>query len=325
VSRKVVFIVFDDVSALDVSGPLSIFRGATYFLEQKGQPGYECPIVTLQGGAVATDLGAAFLSRPAGEVEGRPLDTLLIPGAVDMSSVLADAEFLAWIAKHGKRARRVCSICAGALPLAASGLADGRRMVTHWAHCDALQKLRPDVKVERDPIFIHDGPVWSSAGVTAGIDLALALVEEDHGRDLAMTVARQHVVYLRRPGGQSQFSTLLEAQMTGKADFARLHEWIIERLDDPKLTVERLAEHANMRPRNFSRVYTATTGRTPGKALELFRLEAARGLLESSAISLKAVADKTGFGNPERMRTVFQRHLGISPSDYRERFSLMAG
>jgi transcriptional regulator GlxA family with amidase domain len=320
--HRVIFIAFEGVSSLDLTGPLSVFAGATHFRKERGQPGYDCTIVTLKGGPVATDLGAAFLSKPVSEIDRRKIDTLVIPGAISMDAALKDDVLIAWIAEQGSHVSRVCSVCAGAYLLAASGLANGRRLATHWAHCDALQVLNPAVKVEPDPIFVRDRHIWSSAGVTAGIDLALALVEEDHGRDLAMDVARQHVVYLKRPGGQSQFSTFLEAQIKGGETFAKLHEWIIQRLDDPKLTVEELAERAGMSVRNFSRVYTATTGRSPGKAIELFRIETARRLLESTDEPIDVIARKTGFGNAERLRTSFQRHMKVSPRYYRERFGI---
>jgi transcriptional regulator GlxA family with amidase domain len=320
--QTVIFVAFAGVSSLDLTGPLSVFAGATYFLKERRQPGYDCTIVTMEGGPVATDLGAAFLSEPATKVERRKIDTLVVPGAISMDAPLRDGDLIAWIAEQGSRASRVCSVCAGPYLLVASGLANGRRIATHWAHCEALQALNPSVTVEPDPIFIQDGQIWSSAGVTAGIDLALALVEEDHGRDLAMDVARQHVVYLKRPGGQSQFSTLLEAQVNGKETFAKLHEWILQRLDHAGLSVEALAEQTGMSMRNFSRVYTATTGRTPGKAIELFRIETARRLLESTDEPVDVIARKTGFANPERLRTTFQRHMKVSPRYYRERFGI---
>ena len=197
-------------------------------------------------------------------------------------------------------------------------------MVTHWAHCAALQEENPGVKVEEDPIYIEDGPIWSSAGVTAGIDLALALVEQDYGRDLAMAIARQHVVFMKRPGGQSQFRTMLEAQIAGKNTFAKLHEWAIVRLGDRNLNVDQLAAHAGMSPRNFARVYTATTGRTPSKAIEFMRLEEARRLLEDTDKSVDEISDQIGFGSTERMRTTFQRNLKVSPRDYRLRFGCVS-
>ena len=278
-------------------------------------------MVSLGGKKIVTDLCAAFLSQPASKLARQKIDTLMIPGAMGaMNAVLADRKLLTWIARQGRRARRVCSVCAGGRLLAASGLAEGRRMVTHWAHCAVLQEQNPGVKVEQDPIYIEDGPVWSSAGVSAGIDLALALVEQDFGRDLAMAVARQHVVFMKRPGGQSQFSTMLEAQIAGKNTFARLHEWAIERLGDRNLNVDQLAAHAGMSPRNFARVYTATTGRTPSKAIEFMRLEEARRLLEDTDKSVDEISDQIGFGSTERMRMTFQRNLKVSPRDYRLRF-----
>ena len=317
----VAFIIYDGVSSLDLCGPLSVFAGASHFLKEQRKHGYECPVVSLRGKRIGTDLGAAFLSQPASKLARQRIDTLMIPGAMGaMDAALADRKLLSWIARQGRRARRVCSVCAGGRLLAASGLAEGRRMVTHWAHCGVLQEQNPGVKVEQDPIYIEDGPVWSSAGVTAGIDLALALVEQDFGRDLAMAVARQHVVFMKRPGGQSQFSTMLEAQIAGKNTFARLHEWAIERLGDRNLNVDQLAAHAGMSPRNFARVYTATTGRTPSKAIEFMRLEEARRLLEDTDKSIDEISDQIGFGSTERMRTTFQRNLKVSPRDYRLRF-----
>jgi transcriptional regulator GlxA family with amidase domain len=320
---RVAIVIFDGVSSLDLSGPLSIFAGATHFLREQGKNGYECTVVSLKGKQITTDLGAAFVSKPVRKLQRQKVDTLVIPGAMGaMDAALADRRLLAWIAQQGRRVRRVCSVCAGARLLAAAGLAEGRRMVTHWAHCGVLQKQNPGVKVEQDPIYIEDGPIWSSAGVTAGIDLTLALVEQDFGRDLAMTVARQHVVFMRRTGGQSQFSALLEAQIAGKNTFAKLHEWAIGRLGDKGLNVDQLAERAGMSPRNFARVYKATTGRTPAKAIEFLRIEEARRLLEDTETPIDEIADKIGFGGAERMRTTFQRHLKVSPREYRLRFGL---
>jgi len=201
-ARRVLIAAYHGVASLDVTGPLSVFAGASYVLASQGAPGYECDIVSMRGGLVTTDLGAQFMSRRARDSVRRSFDTLLIPGAPDLRPALEDKEFIAWIAENGPKARRLCSVCGGASPLAASGLADGRRLATHWINCDSLQNLRPAVKVERDPIYVQDGAIWSSAGVTAGIDMSLALVEDDYGRDVAMAVARFHVVYLKRPGGQ---------------------------------------------------------------------------------------------------------------------------
>jgi transcriptional regulator GlxA family with amidase domain len=218
-------------------------------------------------------------------------------------------------------ARRTASVCAGAFLLAEAGLLDGRRVVTHWASCEALHLRYRNLTVEPDAIFVQDGPIWTSAGVTAGIDLSLALVQEDCGREVAMQVARQLVIYLKRPGGQSQFSELLKSQTLTTTAFEDLHVWISKNLRDERLNVDQLAERVGMSPRNFARSYKAKTGRTPARAIEVFRLEAARRLLEETEQGVDRIARRCGFGDEERMRTTFQRHLAISPRDYRRRFS----
>jgi transcriptional regulator GlxA family with amidase domain len=212
-------------------------------------------------------------------------------------------------------------VCSGAFLLAKAGLLDGCRAATHWALCDTLQQRFPTLEVDADAIFIQQGAVWTSAGVTAGIDLALALVEADCGRDVSMQAARELVVYLKRPGGQAQYSTLLQLQTQDSPAFDELHLWLAENLGDPELTVERLAEQAKMSLRNFSRVYKQRTGRTPAKAIELFRLEAAKRLLENSSRNIEQIARACGFSDEERLRSTFQRHLSISPRDYRSRFT----
>jgi len=214
----------------------------------------------------------------------------------------------------------VCSVCTGAFLLAATGLLSGRRAVTHWRACADLQKRYPDIAVETDPIFIRDGAVWTSAGVTAGIDLALALVQEDLGRDHALRTAQRLVMFVKRPGGQSQFSTSLWAQGADDGTFDALHGWIASNLGTD-LRVERLAEEAGMSPRNFARAYRAKTGSTPAKAIEAMRTEAARQLLEQTKQPVTRIAESCGFGDEERMRRTFLRNLGIGPSAYRARFA----
>lgn len=329
--RTVVFLAFEEASLLDISGPLSVFMTATKFLKgtdpsptRAAPPGlagsYNCQLASIEGGPVVTSDGVSLLSVPADSIADTPIDTLMVPGSHSMESAVADRKLVSWIARHGALARRVCSICAGAYLLAEARLLSGKRAATHWAHCEALQARYPAVTVEPDPIFVRDGSIWTSAGITAGIDLALALLEEDHGRDLAMRVARMHVVFLKRPGGQSQFSTLLQAQAADADPFTKLHDWLVQHASDPDLTVEKLAEQAGMSPRNFARVYAARVGRTPAKSIELFRLETARRLLEDTEERIELVARRAGFGDEERMRTAFQRHFGISPREYRQRF-----
>jgi len=228
---------------------------------------------------------------------------------------------VAWLRRASLHARRTASVCSGTFLLASAGLLDGRRAATHWAMCEVLRRDFPAVQVDPESIFVQHGTVWTSAGVSAGIDMALALVELDCGREVAMQVARELVVFLKRPGGQAQFSELLKLQGRDCSEFEALHLWLNEHLGDPRLSVEHLAEQAHMSLRNFTRVYKLKTGRTPAKAIEVFRLEAARRLLESADSHIEQVARQCGFGNEERMRLAFQRHLAVTPRDYRARFA----
>jgi transcriptional regulator GlxA family with amidase domain len=247
---------------------------------------------------------------------------LIVPGAPAIQQALAaNTDLVDWLRHASTRARRTASVCSGTFLLAQAGLLQGRRAATHWAMCDMLKRGFPSIDVDMDAIFVQQGNVWTSAGVSAGIDLALALVEADCGRHVALQVARELVVFLKRPGGQAQFSQLLQAQTDDTAGFDALHLWIADNLSDRELTVERLAEQSRMSPRNFARVYKQKTGRTPAKAIELFRVEAARRLLEDSQRNIDQVAHLCGFGDEERMRYTFHRHLAISPRDYRARFS----
>lgn len=241
-------------------------------------------------------------------------------GGAGTAAAMKDDVLIAWLARQGGRARRVTSVCSGTFLLAAAGLLKGRRCTTHWRQCARLQRLFPDLTVEPDPIFVRDGNVWSSAGVTAGIDLALALIEADLGRAAALETARQLVVFLKRPGGQSQFSALLAAQARDDGSFAALHDWIADHLD-ADLRVEALAERAGMSPRNFARLYAERMGTTPAKAVERMRVEAARRALEETADAIEAIARRCGFGDEERLRRAFLRRLGVPPRDYRRRFA----
>ncbi|HEX4550144.1 GlxA family transcriptional regulator [Pseudomonas sp.] len=321
-SRDVVFIAYPRMSLLDLSGAQTVFWAASRALAERGQPGYHLRTASLEGGLVSTVEGLAVDTCTLQELDITALDTLVVPGAPDICQTLDEyAGLTTWLQRQAPAARRVVSVCSGAFLLAQAGLLDGRRAATHWAMCDTLRERFPAIEVDADAIFIQQGAVWTSAGVTAGIDLALALVEADCGREVALHVARELVVYLKRPGGQAQYSTLLQSQAQDSPQFDPLHLWLIDHLGDPKLTVERLAEQAKMSLRNFTRVYKQSTGRTPSKAIELFRLEAARRLLENSAHNIDKVARLCGFGDEERLRACFQRHLSISPRDYRSRFS----
>jgi len=249
-----------------------------------------------------------------------PIDTLIVVGGQGVPAALREGRVVPWLRRAAPRARRVASVCNGAFLLAAAGLLDGRRATTHWAGCEVLQRRHPEIEVEPDAIFVRDGPVWTSAGVTAGMDLALALVEEDLGRDVALEVARWLVLFVKRPGGQSQFSAQLAGQRPRAEPLRALAEWVGRNLA-ADLRVEALAERACMSPRNFSRAFRRETGMTPAKYVELARVQAARQALADTVDGVDSVAARCGFGTAETMRRAFHRHLGIGPADYRERFS----
>lgn len=314
--QRVVIVSFADVLLLDLAGPAQVFGAAA-----GACPGaYEIVMVSMLGGPVATDLGVSVATVPCGSLVPLPSDTLVVLGGLGAWAAVADTAFLYWVRTFAAGAGRVASVCLGAIILAAAGLLEGRRATTHWRYCDHLQRTFPGVRVDRDPIFVRDGTVWTSAGVTAGIDLALAMVEEDLGHAAAMDVARRLVVFLKRPGGQAQFSTMLLAQSHGlDGRFAELHSWIVDNIA-ADLQVERLADRAGMTPRTFTRSFTRHTGLTPAKTVEALRVEMARGLLEAGQAPVGVIARQCGFGDDERMRRAFLRLLGASPADYRARF-----
>ena len=319
--RLCLFLAYPGMGLLDMTGPLSVFSSAAGFLEAEGSRSYVLHVVSLDGGAIVTAEGVTLETLPVAQFDDVEIDTVVIAGAKDMALALSDRRIVTWVADTAPRARRTASICAGAFLLADAGVLDGRRAATHWASCQALAQGYDKLTVEPDAIFVQDGAVWTSAGVSAGIDLALALVEDDCGHEITMRVARQLVIYIKRPGGQSQFSELLRTQASETTAFDELHVWITEHLHDSRLNVDALANHVGMSPRSFTRNYKAKMGQTPGKAIEFFRLEAARRLLEDSEQSIDQIAQRCGFGDKERMRTTFQRHLAVSPNDYRQRFS----
>jgi transcriptional regulator GlxA family with amidase domain len=252
------------------------------------------------------------------EVRGK-IDTLLVAGGDAIEQNEINPEAVRWLKRISPRIRRVGSVCTGAMLLARAGLLDGRRATTHWNWCQTLIKRAPRARVERDPIFVRDENVYTSAGVTAGMDLALALVEEDHGSRLALQVARNLVLYLRRPGGQSQFSAALSLQLTDRKPLLELEAWVLDNLQKP-LTVPLLAQRVAMSPRNFARVFTKEMKTTPAKFVERLRVEAARRRLEESHNSMEMIAGECGFGNVNSMRNVFQRTLKVAPGQYRRHF-----
>lgn len=318
----VLFVAFPGMGLLDLTGPQTVFWCAAKRMAERGLVPYERHTVSADGGLVVTAEGVALDTLPAAQFAGRAIDTILVPGAPGISAVLADVgTTVDWIAGAAPHARRVTSVCTGAFLLAQGGLLDGRRVATHWNMADVLEQRFPALEVDREAIFVRQDPVWTSAGVTAGIDLALALVEEDCGRALAMDVARELVVFMKRAGGQAQESELLRAQVRDDAAFDALHGWILDNLHDAGLTVERLAARVHMSARNFARVYKQKTGRPPAKAVELFRIGAAKRMLEQSEANLAQVARKCGFGDEDRMCTAFRRNLGETPSAYRKRLA----
>ena len=314
--RRIEILAYPDVQLLDVSGPLQVFASANDFVMQDGAPAaYE---VTVVAASPRTRTSAGLVLETAAlPPHGFEIDTLIVPGGWGVNAACEDAGLVRWVIGRARDAARRASVCSGAFLLATAGLLDGRRAVTHWGRCAEFARRFPAVRLEPDPIFIRDGDVWTSAGVTAGIDLALSFVEADLGRRVALAVARQLVVFLKRPGGQAQFSQTLKLQ-EGDERFDRLHGWILDNLDSD-LSLATLADRANMSPRSFSRHYQQATGRTPARAIEEIRIEAARRMLERGQ-TVRQTARRCGFGSEETMRRGFLRALGTNPRDYRERF-----
>ncbi len=321
-TRRVVLAAFPGAQILDVAGPLEVFATAGRELclrDPRAAPAYRVELVATRAGPFATSSGIELVAQQAVSRLRGPIDTLIVAGGEGTGEALRDAALLGWIRRAGPRARRLASVCTGAFLLARVGLLDGRRATTHWRSCERLARLHPKVRVEADPIFVRDGRVYTSAGVCAGMDLALALVEEDLGRDLALAVAQRLVVFLKRPGGQSQFSAQLRAQAAAPEPLRELQTWILER-PEADLSVEALAGRVAMSPRNFARVFAKEVGTTPARYVEQARVEAARRRLEESSAGVEEIADACGFGSSETMRRAFLRTLGVPPTDYRGRF-----
>jgi transcriptional regulator GlxA family with amidase domain len=318
--RVIDVLAYPGVQLLDVTGPVQVFASANDFVAgDGGKPPYLLRIVAQDGENVRASAGLALMAGPLTQA-AEALDTLLVAGGEGAEAAAGNPVLIDWVRQRAGKARRVASVCTGAFVLAEAGLLDGRRAATHWKYCGKLAQRFPAVRVEPDPIFICDGPVWTSAGVTAGIDLALALVEEDLGRAVALAVARYLVVYLKRPGGQAQFSATLALQAADDK-FGALHDWINRHLAGD-LSIAVLADQAGMSERSFSRHYAEATGQTPARAIEQLRVEAARHLLSESNQPVKRIAQHCGFGSEETMRRSFLRLLAVSPQDYRTRFRI---
>ena len=314
-ARRIVIAVFPEVQTLDAVGPAEVFNAAAKLV-----PGaYSVEVVAKERGPLRSTSIGFMVDRSFRACRGA-IDTLVVAGGPGSRRAARDPATVAWVRGAAARARRVCSVCTGAFILAEAGLLDGRSATTHWASCDRLAERYADVEVARDPIFVRDGDVYTSAGVTAGMDLALALVEEDLGRATALEVARWLVLFVKRPGGQSQFSAQLAAQTADREPLRELQEWIAGNLD-ADLSVPALAERAHMSERNFARAFRRELGLTPGAYVEIARVEAARIALESTATPVDAVARQAGFGTVETMRRAFHRRLGVGPAEYRARFT----
>ncbi|MFD4872029.1 GlxA family transcriptional regulator [Streptomyces sp. NPDC058420] len=310
--RTVLVVLFDDVQSLDVTGPVEVFAGA----EAQVPGAYRIRTASLDGGPVRTSSGLTVV--PDSSLAEAPVPhTLLVPGGPGTRG--PDPRVTGWLRAHGPRAERLVSVCTGAILLAEAGLLDGRRATTHWAYCAKLARDHPAVEVDPDPIYVRDGRVSTSAGVTSGIDLALALVEEDLGRDTALTIARHLVVFLRRPGNQAQFSAQLAAQTAHREPLREVQQWITEHPGDD-LSVETLAARARLSPRHFARAFQSETGMPPGRYVDRVRLEHARRLLEDTADGIEEISRASGYGTPESMRRAFLRALGTPPAEYRRRF-----
>ncbi|WP_225647349.1 GlxA family transcriptional regulator [Bradyrhizobium australafricanum] len=318
--RSIEVLAYPAVQLLDVTGPLQVFATANALAAKAGnaEP-YEVRVVAKDGPSVESSAGVGLAVHPLPAID-TAVDTLVIPGGDGVNAAAADAVLVDWVRERAGQARRTASVCTGAFLLATSGVLDGRRAATHWGFCAELAERFPDVRVEPDPIFVRDGSFWTSAGVTSGIDLALALVEEDLGRTAALAVARYLVVFFKRPGGQAQFSEILSLQATDDR-FSALHDWISNHLAGD-LSLSTLAKQAGMSERSFSRHYAEATGLTPARAIERLRVEGARHLLSETRLPIKRISQRCGFGSEETMRRSFLRLLSTTPRDYRARFAL---
>jgi transcriptional regulator GlxA family with amidase domain len=321
-TRRIVILAFPGVQPLDVIGPAEVFAGADVLA---GGGAYSVEVVAKEATPISSRgrgyalLPEAILARCRG-----PIDTLVVAGGAGVWAAQEDRTLIRWIRSAARRSRRVTSVCSGAFLLARAGLLEGKTVTTHWSSTAELALRHPELTVDPNPIFIRDGDVWTSAGVTSGMDLSLALVEEDLGRDLAVEIARWLVLFLQRPGGQAQFSSHLSSQLAERRPLRELQSWIADNLD-ADLRVEALAERALMSPRNFARFFRRETGITPAAYVEELRVERARQLLEGSADPVELVSARCGFGTPETMRRAFSRRIGVPPADYRARFRRTTG
>lgn len=319
---RVALLAFPDVQMLDVAGPLEVFARASQWMCETGErdePAYAPEIVGLTRGPLRTSAGARVVAERGFLEIGRGIDTLLVAGGVDPAECRGHQPLLRWLRRQAGEVRRLGSICTGAFLLAEAGLLDTRRVTTHWRHGEALAREFPSIQVEADELVVRDGSLYTAGGVSAGMDLALALVEEDFGRDVALATARELVLFLRRPGGQAQFRVPAIEHPAERESLRALQTYIREHPHED-LSVERLARKVSMSPRHFARVFAQDVGTTPAKFVAAVRLETARRLLEEGGDSLDAVCARSGLGTAESMRRAFVRAVGVAPGQYRERF-----
>jgi len=319
-SHTIEFLLYPGALGLDITGPLEVFDIASTLAKEMGNVDkpYQARFVAAKKGPIPLSTGLELVAR-ADFKDSSPADTLLIPGGRDVNQVINQPEFMTYLNQRARQVNRIISICKGTFILAAAGLLDGKEATTHWRVADELAQQYPQVSVKSDAIFIQDDNIYTSAGVTAGIDLALAVVEEDLGLSIALEVARLLVLYFRRPGFQSQFSIPLKAQTAAGKNFARLHNWLMNNLNQA-ISVEQMADYAAMSERNFARVFKTETGMTPNKYLEMLRLDRAREIMIAGNESLNRIAYLCGFGREERLRRAFLRRFGVTPSQYRLHF-----
>ena len=325
-THAVTMLAYPDAQILDITGPLEVFARTARWLGDhrytKG-PAYQVEIVAECAGPLRTSSGLELIAaRRYQDVDST--DTLLVTGGIGFREACADDRLRDWLIGQARKVKRLGSICTGSIVLAHAGLLDHRRATTHWAYCADLAGAGHDLEVDADAIFVRDGPVYTSAGVTAGMDMALAMVEEDWGQPVAVAIARELVMYLKRPGGQSQFSGHLRAQTLESGRLQETRLWILDHLGED-LTVAALAAHATMSERSFTRRFSEQTGQTPAKFVEQARVRAARRKLEETALPIETIAARCGFGSSETMRRSFMRQLGIPPSSYRDRFRSASG
>jgi transcriptional regulator GlxA family with amidase domain len=315
--RPIAIVVPASAQSLDVSGPLDAFLEANR--QSSGKARYDVRLVALSADHTVKAGGMSLVADTSIFDDDRAIDTLLVAGTPDYGQAFSSGDLHTWLRRRAPEARRFGSVCTGAFFLGAAGLLDGLKATTHWQHAAELAERFPAAKVMPDQIYVEDGSLYTSAGVTAGIDLALKLIEDDHGRELALMVARRLVVFLKRPGGQSQFSAHLAAQMATEGRIQAVQHWILDHLS-LDLTLTALAERAAMSVRNFTRVFQSETGITPADFVEMARVDAARRLLEDTDTPLQRVASSCGFASPDTMRRAFLRRIAAGPSEYRERF-----